>query len=106
MVELRLWGSPMLQDRIPLELFRTIGIKHWLGRCATLNSNRLVQKLRTLIGNPRSSQQIMGQLPICCCLKAKKFNDFSRACVDMYVKPERLAFFAPEKLQWDSTVCF
>ena len=41
--------------------------------------HRPVQKLRALIGNPRSSQQLMGQLPICCCLKAKKFNDFSRA---------------------------
>ena len=48
--------------------------------CATPNSHRPVQKLGALIGNPRASQQLMGQLPICCCRKAKKFNDFSRAC--------------------------
>ena len=41
-----------------------------------------------LIGNPRSSQQLMGQLPICCCLKAKKFNDFSRACACLCVRGE------------------
>jgi hypothetical protein len=38
-----------------------------------------------LIGNPRSSQQLMGQLPICCRSKAKKFNDFSRAGVGVCV---------------------
>jgi hypothetical protein len=54
----------------------TRAIRTW---CATPNSHRRVQKLPALIGNPRSSQQIMGQLPIRCCLKAKKFNDFSRA---------------------------
>ena len=47
--------------------------------------HRPVQKLRALIGNPRSSQQLMGQLPICCCLKAKKFNDFSRVRVGVCV---------------------
>ena len=45
-----------------------------------------VQKLGALIGNPRSSQQLMGQLPIFGCLKAKKFNDFSRAGVGVYVQ--------------------
>jgi NADH-quinone oxidoreductase subunit B len=48
-------------------------------------SPRPVQKFRALTGNPRSSQQIMGQLPICCCSKAKKFNDFSRAGVGVCV---------------------
>jgi hypothetical protein len=62
------WRTP---DRRP-ELFQT-----W---CATPNSHRPVQKFRALMGNPRASQQLMGQSPICCCLKAKKFNDFSRAC--------------------------
>ena len=34
-----------------------------------------VQKLLALIVNPRSSQQLMGQLPkILCCLKAKKIR--------------------------------
>ena len=33
----------------------------------------------------RSLQQLMGQLPICFCLKAKKFNDFSRAGVGVCV---------------------
>jgi hypothetical protein len=28
----------------------------------------------------------MGHLPICCCSKAKKFNDFSRAGVGVYVQ--------------------
>ena len=59
---------------------RTSGIP-----CASPNSHRPVQKLRALIGNPRPSQQLMGQLPICCCSKAKKFNDFSRAGVGVCV---------------------
>ena len=42
---------------------------------ATPNSHRLAQILRALIGNPSASQQLMGQSPICYCLKAKKFND-------------------------------
>ena len=42
-----------------------------------------------LIGNPRSSQQLMGQLPICCCSKAKKFNDCSRARVGVCVQRVR-----------------
>ena len=43
--------------------------------------SRLVQKFRALTTNPRASQQLLGQSPICYCLKAKKFNDFSRAGV-------------------------
>jgi hypothetical protein len=58
----------------------TRAIQTW---CATPNSHRPVQKLLAPIGNPRSSQQLMGQLPICCCSKAKKFNDFSRAGVGL-----------------------
>ena len=54
--------------------------------CATPYSHRPVQKLLARIGNPRSSQQLMGQLPHFCGLKAKKFNDFSRACVSAYVQ--------------------
>ena len=34
-------------------------------------SHRPVQKFRALIGNPRSSQQLLGQLPICL-LKGEK----------------------------------
>ena len=60
----------------------TRAIQTW---CATPNSHRPVQKLRALTGNPRPSQQLMGQLLICCCLKAKKFNDFSRARVGVCV---------------------
>jgi hypothetical protein len=33
-----------------------------------------VQKLRALIGNPRLSQQLMGQVPIFCGPKVEKFN--------------------------------
>ena len=44
-----------------------------------------------LIGNPRPSQQLMDQLPICCCSKAKKFNDFSRARLGVYVQGARRA---------------
>ena len=61
----------------------TRAIQTW---CATPNSHRPVQKLGALIGNPRSSQKLMGQLPIFGCLKAKKFNDFSRAGVGVYVQ--------------------
>jgi hypothetical protein len=68
------WRTP---DRIP-ELF-----KHWLGRRATLNSNRLVQKLRTLIGKSESVAAING--PTWCGLEAKKLNHFSRACTGVYV---------------------
>ena len=57
--------------------------------------HRPVQKLRALIGNPRSSQQLMGQLPICCCLKAKKFNDFSRARVGVCVSGEGVVLSSP-----------
>ena len=39
--------------------------------------SRPVQKFRALTANPRASQQLMGQSPICYCLKAKKFNDFA-----------------------------
>ena len=39
--------------------------------CATPYSHRPVQKLLALIGNPRSSQQLMGQLPIFGCLRQK-----------------------------------
>ena len=56
---------------------------------AAPNSHRPVQKLPALIGNPRSSQQFMGQLPISCCSKAKKFNDFSRARGRMCVRGEQ-----------------
>ena len=76
------WRTP---DRVP-ELFKQ-GVDQKLPAipCATPNSHRPVQKLPALIGNPRSSQQLMGQLPICCCSKAKKFNDFSRAGVGVCV---------------------
>ena len=60
----------------------TRAIQTW---CTTPNSHRPVQKLRALTGNPRPSQQLMGQLLICCCLKAKKFNDFSRVRVGVCV---------------------
>src|SRR5580704_16721163 len=38
---------------------------------ATPYSHRPVQKLLARIGNPRSSQQLMGQLPIFGCLRQK-----------------------------------
>ena len=38
-------------------------------------------------GTDRQSESVAainGPIPICCCLKAKKFNDFSRARVGVY----------------------
>ena len=64
----------------------TRAIQTW---CATPNSHRPVQKFRALIGNPRSLQQLVGQLPICCCSKAKKFNDFARARGRMCLRGEQ-----------------
>jgi hypothetical protein len=68
---------------------RNRAVQAWLGykhpvQCvleqALVSSNFLA-----LIGNPRSLQQLVGQLPICCCSKAKKVNDFSRAGVGVCV---------------------
>ena len=64
-------------------------------------------EIRALIGNPRSLQQLVGQLPICCCSKAKKFNDFSRARGRVCVRGEQALPASPSRrCTRDSSVCF